>query len=77
MKRSSFFFVHDLNSFSLMGDHMHTFSAGDGYVCRSTCILPSDDLSASEGVQGIAPKSGVFAPNMAAAAKPDPWSRQA
>ena len=51
MKKSSFFFVHDLNSFSLMGDHMHTFSAGDGYVCRSTCVLPSDDLFASEGLQ--------------------------
>ena len=51
MKKSSFFFVHDLNSFSLMGDHMHTFSAGDGYVCRSTCVLPSDDLFASESLQ--------------------------
>jgi hypothetical protein len=25
----------------------------------------------------IVPKSGVFAPNTAAAAKPDPWLRQA
>jgi len=37
--------------------------------------MPVTTATASNA--SIAPKSGVFAPNTAAAAKPDPWSRQA
>jgi hypothetical protein len=44
MKNSQFSFVHDLNHFLALSDHMHTFSSADGYVCWSTCILSSDDL---------------------------------
>ena len=32
MSKLSFYIVYELNSFSLIGDHMHTFYAGDGYV---------------------------------------------
>jgi len=45
---------------------------------RQQALAPQMPVTTSAAPNAlIAPKSGVFAPNTAAAAKPDPWSRQA
>ena len=45
---------------------------------RQQALAPRMPVTTSAAPNAlIAPKSGVFAPNTAAAAKPDPWSRQA
>ena len=45
---------------------------------RQQALVPQKPVTTSAAsIASVAPKSGVFAPNMAAAAKPEAWSRQA
>jgi len=45
---------------------------------RQQALAPQMPVTTSAAPNAsITPKNGVFVPNTAAAAKPDPWSRQA
>ena len=45
---------------------------------RQQALAPQMPVTTSAAPNAsVVPKSGIFAPNTAAAAKPDPWSRQA